>query len=113
MNIFYQKQNQIYYSPTHDNETLNESLINQGAEKRKQLSKRMKELGINGNGLYDKLIKYCLRRKERIIVINVTDMLNLTKTHRINSPGTINNVNWTFKLKDFTQISSAIKYYFN
>ncbi len=99
-NRHFEKENMLYYTSTHDNETLNEWCENRTEEERNQLNWRFGELGLPGNNLVEKLIHYALRRKENYIIINASDILNVDRTHRMNIPGIINDVNWTFKLTE-------------
>ena len=101
--------NQIYYVSTHDNETLNEWISNQKPEDIKNLEKRVDNLGFTGDNLCEKLVKYALNRKERMIIMSVTDILNLDKKYRMNKPGIIDEINWTFKLKSFKNLKQVLK----
>lgn len=105
-------ENQIYYTSTHDNETLAQWVANLKREDKAKLNKRMDELGIEGKNLVEKIIRYAFKRKERIIIVTAQDLLNLNKTHRMNIPGEVNDFNWRFKLTGFNKISRAILKYF-
>lgn len=107
-----EKENMVYYTSTHDNETLAEWIANLPKDKRIKLNKRMDELGITGKNLCEKLIKYAYRRKERIVIASVSDILNLNKTHRMNIPGIVNDVNWRFKLQGFRQLGKQLSKFF-
>lgn len=107
-----ERENQIYYTSTHDNETLSEWSNKLTMEQKVQLHTRMNELGIQGKTLAEKLIRYSFRRTERLVIASLTDLLGLDKTHRMNIPGEINEVNWTFKLRDFKKANKALKKYF-
>lgn len=102
-------ENQVYYTSTHDNETLLQWIANLSKKDRKDLSLSMDKLGIKGKNLTEKLVKYSFQRKERISIASVSDILNLNKKYRMNIPGEVNDENWTFKLKNFNKISKEIK----
>ena len=75
------------------------------------LGNKFNKLGIQGNNLVEKMIRYSLRRKEKFVIVHATDIMNADKTHRMNVPGIINEVNWTFKLtslEDFDREISRI-----
>jgi len=104
-----ERENQTYYTTTHDNETLVEWVNKQSKVDQRRLLKRMNELNMKGKTLPEKLIHYALNRKERIIVISVSDILSMDKTQRMNCPGIIDEVNWTFKLKNLKALSLRLK----
>ena len=105
-------ENMIYYTSTHDNETLLEWTTKLNKKTREKLEARMKELGMKGRNLTEKLVSYALHRKEKLVVIAVQDLLVMNKTHRMNEPGLVNDVNWTFKLIDFKALEKALKRFF-
>ena len=104
--------NMTYYTSTHDNETLLEWTTALTKEQKSKLVNRMNELGFTGKTLTQKLVKYALSRKENLIVISASDILGLNKTHRMNIPGEVNDVNWTFKLISFNKFSRALYKFF-
>ena len=105
-------ENMIYYTSTHDNETLLEWTTKQTRSIKEKLNKRMDELGMKGKNLTEKLVRYALNRKEKLVVIAVQDLLCMDKSHRMNEPGLVNEVNWTFKLTDFDKLSKTLKKFF-
>ena len=72
----------------------------------------MDELKMKGNNLTEKLVRYALNRKEKLVVIAVQDLLVMNKSHRMNEPGLVNNVNWTFKLTNFDKLEKTLKRFF-
>ena len=105
-------ENMIYYTSTHDNETLLEWTTKLTRSTREKLLKRMNELGMKGKNLTEKLVRYALNRKEKLVVIAVQDLLCMDKRHRMNEPGLVNDVNWTFKLIDFKKLDKTLKRFF-
>lgn len=107
-----ERENQVYYTSTHDNETLLQWLHALAKKDKEKLIKRTSELKLEGKNLTEKLIRYSLKRREKMIIIPAQDLMNLNKTHRMNMPGFVNDTNWTFKLKGFNKISRAIHKFF-
>ena len=105
-------ENMIYYTSTHDNETLLEWTTKLKKTTKEKLLKRMNELGMKGRNLTEKLVRYALKRKEKLVVIAVQDLLCMDKRHRMNEPGIVNDVNWTFKLKDFNKLNKTLARFF-
>ena len=105
-------ENMIYYTSTHDNETLLEWTTKLTKERKAKLIKRMDELKIPGNNLVEKLVSYALHRKEKLVVISASDLLCFNKSHRMNEPGKVNEVNWTFKLINFDKLKKTLPRFF-
>ena len=105
-------ENMIYYTSTHDNETLLEWTTKLTKATKEKLLKRMNELGMKGRNLTEKLVSYALHRKEKLVVVSVQDLLCMNKTHRMNEPGLVNDVNWTFKLIDFKKLEKTLKRFY-
>ena len=105
-------ENMIYYTSTHDNETLAQWVSKQPKSIVNKLNARMKQLKMKGKNLTEKLVSYALHRKEKLVVIAVQDLLCMDKRHRMNEPGIVNDVNWTFKLKDFDKLNKTLNRFF-
>ena len=105
-------ENMIYYTSTHDNETLLQWTTQLDKKTKAELLKRMNELGLKGRNLTEKLVSYALKRKEKLVVIAVQDLLCMDKRHRMNEPGIVNETNWTFKLIDFKKLNKALNQFF-
>lgn len=105
-------ENMIYYTSTHDNETLLQWTTKLNKNTKEQLLARMKELGMKGKNLTERLVRYALNRKEKLVVIAVQDLLCMNKSRRMNEPGIVNDTNWTFKLIDFVKLEKALKRFF-
>lgn len=95
--------NTIYYTGTHDNDTLRGWY--------RSLSKKKRTLIDNYHVNYhqnfdymDKLLYIAINRKERLTIIPVQDILRLSSSSRMNIPSTITNNNWTFKLKNYNTL---------
>jgi len=105
-------ENMIYYTSTHDNETLLEWTTKLSKERKAKLTRRMDELKMSGNNLVEKLVSYALHRKEKLVVISASDLLCFNKSHRMNEPGKVNQVNWTFKLINFDKLKKTLPRFF-
>ena len=105
-------ENMIYYTSTHDNETLLEWTTKLSKKTKAKLNVRMDELNMKGKTLTEKLVHYALNRKEKLVVIAVQDLLGMNKSHRMNEPGIVNDTNWTFKLINFNKIKKTLNKFF-
>lgn len=97
--------NIILYPGTHDNQTLYGWLKSLDREQIKTL----KEMFKNPKDLYGAIFNYVWKMKSLITIIPLQDLLKLDDKARINTPGTVSNHNWTYKLKDMTWMN-RIKY---
>jgi len=105
-------ENQIYYTSTHDNETLQQWCSKLKDQDKTKFNNRFDELGIEGADLCEKIIRYALRRQEKMVIIPISDVLKLNARYRMNKPGTVDTINWTFKLKNFNDLENAMKKFF-
>ncbi len=96
------KENSILYTGTHDNQTLKGWI--------KSLSIERKDVVLNytckyvDESLSNKVIKYCLDSDANLVVIALQDVLDLDDSARMNTPSTVNDVNWTWKIKSVKQL---------
>ena len=95
----------VAYPGTHDNETLygwykNLTEYNIG---------RLNELLGNPKNLYNAIFDYIWNVPSFITIFQLQDLLKLDNKARINSPGTIGDPNWCWKLKDMSWINK-VKY---
>lgn len=97
--------NIILYPGTHDNQTLYGWLKSLDKEQIKTL----KEMFKNPKDLYGAIFNYVWKMKSLITIFPLQDLLKLDDKARINSPGTVGDHNWTFKLKDMSW-TNRIKY---
>ena len=52
---------------------------------------------------------FAAKRAASTCIIPMCDVLRLDETGRINSPGLLSEVNWTWRLKDFAPFDGEIK----
>ena len=95
----------VAYPGTHDNETLygwykNLTEYNTG---------RLNELLGNPKNLYNAIFDYIWNVPSFMTIFQLQDLLKLDNKARINSPGTIGDPNWCWKLKDMSWINK-VKY---
>lgn len=98
------KPNCIGYIGTHDNETVNGWLSNRTPE---EIS-RMNEFFGHPESIEDAMIKFGLDNFETFIIA-AQDVLHLPAETRINTPSTVNDVNWTYRFKTLDDLAKALK----
>ncbi|MFA7378424.1 MAG: 4-alpha-glucanotransferase, partial [Bacilli bacterium] len=88
----------VYYIGTHDNDTLKGWYLKLTPQERQKLRAIMRLQGYKG-AILDALIKYALERPHRLVVLYLGDLLKLDNKARINKPGIIDDINWTYRLQ--------------
>ena len=100
------KEAELCYIGTHDNDSVTGWLKSQSAQFRMEVRKKVKTRFSDKN-LYDAVMKYSLSLKSRLIILSVNDIT--LDDRKINSPGTIGSPNWEYKLSSFRSLSRRLK----
>ena len=98
------KPNCIAYIGTHDNETCNGWLGNRTKEE----IARLNEFFGNPESIEDAMIKFGMDNFETFIVA-AQDVLHLPADARINTPSTVNDINWTYRFTTLNDLGKALK----
>ena len=100
--------NSVCYLGTHDNDTIL-GYYNDLPEEEKELwDEAITKLELKGDTLPEKMIHYCLSKDCAYAVIALQDLLGLDSKSRINVPGIIDDVNWTWRLVSFKPLEEKI-----
>jgi 4-alpha-glucanotransferase len=100
--------NSVCYLGTHDNDTIL-GYYNDLPEEEKELwDKAIAKLQLKGETIPEKMIRYCLSKDCAYAVIALQDLLGLDGKARINVPGIIDDVNWTWRLVSFKPLEEKI-----
>lgn len=91
------KPNTITYIGTHDNDTL-VGYFNSLNKNDQNLI--LSYLKTDKDNVYKAIIRY-LFKNYRYPIVSITDVLYLPSEYKINYPSTLNEANWSLKLKDF------------
>lgn len=95
------KGNAFLYTGTHDNATLEEDYAGFDNNKRISLRRFFKKRGYNFRAFHDMVCKFALDSDADTVILPIQDIMGLKGNARINTPGTVSDENWTWKLKDF------------
>lgn len=95
------RENQIIYTGTHDNETIRGWINSLNEEERNKIREKLDRLGCYGLDFNRAFIKLCLENKANYAIIPIQDILNLGNEARINTPSTVGSPNWEWKLDSF------------
>ena len=105
-------KNLVVYTGTHDNQTLWGWYLELPFEKRRKTWNYLCEHGYTDPTIDRKWIHYCLNTKADTVIFPVQDLLCLDDHARINTPGTVGDPNWKWRLSsfdDFKHVLSEIK----
>ena len=100
--------NVITYIGTHDNDTLKGFIKSFKKSQKLQLMNYFMKLDLKLSSLEEMFIEYSFKYFNDVI-ISFTDLMLLGSSYRINKPSTVNNLNWSVKLVDFTLLNKALK----
>ena len=103
-----QKENQIIYTGTHDNDTLMGWLKSLDDETKEALKIKLKTLKVSGRSMYEKLINYVFSSIDDYAIIPVQDYLKLPTEYRMNTPGISGGLNWKFRLTNFDNFEKVV-----
>ncbi len=95
------KKNSVLYTGTHDNATCNEDYHTYDSNKRISLRRFFKNQGYSSRSFNEMLCQYALDTDADTVILPIWDICGFKEEARINTPGTVSNKNWTWKLKDF------------
>lgn len=102
-------ENLVLYTGTHDNQTLWAWYLELPFEKRRLTWNYLCEHGYHEPTIDRKWIHYCLDSKANTVIFPVQDLLCLGDEGRINTPGTVGNHNWRWRLNHFDDLAKILE----
>ncbi len=103
-------ENMVAYSGTHDNETLTQWYAAMSREDQVKTRIFLKEEGYDIRYMAHAFVSYTMHRPAALAVVPVADLLSLGEEGRINTPGTVGDPDWMWRLKDFTKLRQQKKF---
>ena len=94
-------QHKVLYTGTHDNATIMQDYVNYDNNRRISLRRFFKKRGYEERAFYDIVCHFALDSKANLVILPIWDICGYKEEARINTPGTVGDQNWTWKLKDF------------
>lgn len=98
-------EHSYFYPGTHDNETLRGWVDSLNEETRNQLS----ELVDSKLPLNLAILKFCLQSKASDVIIPIWDLLEVGNEQRFNTPGVVNDTNWTYRVTNIDAVYKALE----
>ena len=92
------------YTGTHDNDTIEGwwASLTEGEREAAEEELKNRKVKLNKGTKAEQFCELVLRDVPQYAVLPLQDILGLGTEARINVPSTVNDINWTFKLRDFT-----------
>lgn len=106
----YDRANSVVYLGTHDNDTMRGYFAKMNENEQDSWLNTLAALGFKTGSLNDKMIRYALKKKAVYAVFSLQDLLDLDSKARINVPGVIDDVNWTWRLTSLKPFNDRIVY---
>jgi len=103
------KEHSVAYLGTHDNDTMKGFFDKLSPNEKNQWERTLKDMGFGEGSITDRLIRYALSRKAEFVLFSPQDALGLGSEGRINVPGVIDEVNWTWRLVSLKPLLDKIK----
>ncbi len=105
--------NVIFYTGTHDNDTLMEWYSNLTIAAQRKVRRFLKRKGFVQGNIKDRLISYILKSNAEYAIIPAQDILGLGKEGHMNTPGTVGTPNWEWRMTEFGSIEKELMRYKN
>ncbi len=102
--------NMVAYLGTHDNEPMKAYLENLHPDHRRYWMDEIHAKGFVEDGDVDCFLAYGLSLEAKYAIFAVQDYLGLGKESRINVPGVVDDVNWTYRLASLDPLKAKSAY---
>jgi len=106
----YHETNMAVYPGTHDNQTVSGWYLALSKDRRKLVRDCLAMNGCHHRRISDRFIALTFMSKPDYAVIPMQDVLGLSDKARMNTPGTIGEPNWTWKLRTLTAFKAKISF---
>ncbi len=104
------KENQIIYTGTHDNETINGWIARISDDERNAVRAKLERLNHSYPDFAYSFCRLALDNKANYCILPMQDIMSLDNSARMNTPSTIGSPNWEFKLVDFNDFENRLDY---
>ncbi len=102
------RENMVAYLGTHDNQTIRAYYEELPEGERKAWDEALSSLGIPEGDITERAIRYELSLKAKYAIFAVQDLLGLGDEARLNKPGIVDDVNWTWRMKDYEELEERL-----
>ena len=109
-NNFKDRKNMIIYTGTHDNQTIEGFYESKDKDEQREIVDYFKKNHYDSKNISDCFVEMCLESIADYAILPVQDIIGLDDNYRMNTPGTLGDHNWTFKLTDFKALKDKTDY---
>ena len=109
-NNFSDKKNMIIYTGTHDNQTAMGFFESQDQKTKDYIIKLFKEHNYDTQNIANGFLEMTFDSIADYAIVPVQDILGLDDSARMNTPSTLNNINWSFKLNSMEKLEEKTDY---
>lgn len=104
----FDKENMVAYLGTHDNDTMKGYFDKLPVSEQDAWREALSKKGLLQKDIVSSLINYTFELPAKYAIISIQDLLELGSEGRINVPGIIDEVNWTFRLTSLDNAANGI-----
>ena len=95
------KKNQLAYTGTHDNQTARGFYESMPPAEQAAFRFALRRYGSAHEPVSKKMLRYVFQSDAEMVIVPLSDILNLGDEARLNTPGTVGSPNWEWRLRDF------------
>lgn len=105
------RENMIFYTGTHDNDTLRQWYEGLTCPARRKVRRFLARQGIRQGSVQDRLLAYIWKSCAEYVIVPMADILGLGKEGHLNTPGTVGSPNWEWRMPDMARLKSGLSKY--
>lgn len=109
-NNFADKKNMIIYTGTHDNQTVIGFFDSQNQKTKDSILKIFKKNNYDSDNIANGFLEMTFNSIADYAIVAVQDILGLDDSARMNTPGTLGDMNWTFKMNSMKELEEKSAY---
>ncbi len=98
------KKHQLAYTGTHDNQTARGFYESMPPEKQAQFRFALRRYGSTREPVSKKMLRYVFFSDAEMVIVPLSDVLNLGDEARLNTPGSVGSPNWEWRLADWKSV---------
>ena len=103
-------KNCVVYTGTHDNQTVVGFYQSKDKDEQKEIVEYFQKHNYDTKDIASGFVQMCLESIADYAILPVQDIMGLDDNYRMNTPGTLGDHNWTFKLTDFEDLKKRTDY---
>lgn len=104
------RENQIIYTGTHDNETINGWIDRISEDNRNAVRAKLERLGYSYPDFAYSFMRLALDNKANYCILPMQDICSLSNYARMNEPSTIGSPDWEYKMVNFEDFENRLGY---